>query len=240
MSGRTPDEPVRLPATLQTWADLTFLHWRVDADLVQALLPVGLEVQLVDGSAWIGVTPFHMRDVRVPGVPPLGSWSRFPEVNVRTYVRARDGTDGLWFLSLVCPRRAVVLALSAVGLPYVAAPAGISRRGAEVAYRFLRPAGRGPLFSARVEVGRALTPAERTPALEALTGRWNAYTLVGGRLLRVPVEHEPWPLHAAEIVGGASPTGLLGLLGTVGAAGPPAVHFSPGVHARVGLPVRVR
>lgn len=117
MSGRHPDAPVRRPVSLQRWEQLTFLHWRYAAAVVQRLLPPGPVVQEVDGSAWVALTPFRMAGVRAALTPAVPGWSTFPELNVRTYVTEPDGRDGLWFLRLVAPRRAVVVALGAVGLP---------------------------------------------------------------------------------------------------------------------------
>lgn len=240
MSGRLPDHPVRLPLTLQTWAELTFLHWRVDPQAIQAHLPPRLRVDVLDGSAWVGITPFEMRDVRVPGVPPVPGWSSFAEVNVRTYVRGPDGNDGLWFLSLHCPRRAVVAVLRPLGLPYRLAAGRHERDDGVRRYRFGGPGAPGSkgtrLLGVDVTVGDPLTRQERTPLVEALTGRWNAYCGRAGRLLRVPVEHEPWPLHHATAgVHGE----LLDRPGTGLLSGDPWVHFSPGVHARIGPPALV-
>ena len=52
-----------------------------------------------DGTAWIGVVPFRMRDVAPRGVPALPWLSAFPELNVRTYVRVAD-KPGVYFFSL--------------------------------------------------------------------------------------------------------------------------------------------
>jgi uncharacterized protein YqjF (DUF2071 family) len=63
------------------WSQITFIHWRCPAAVLQAMLPPGLAVETMDGSAWVGLTPFRMEHVR----PPLLPWlSRFPETNVRT------------------------------------------------------------------------------------------------------------------------------------------------------------
>lgn len=230
MSGRLPEHRVLVPVSLQRWADLTFLHWRVDPALLTPRLPPGLQVQEIDGSAWLGVTPFVMRDVRVPGLPPLPGWSTFPEVNVRTYVRGPDGRDGLWFLRLVCPRRAVVGALRLVGLPYVRGQARVRLRPGGAHYRFSDVGAGGPL-DAQVTVGPRL--ARPDPLTDALTGRWNAWTRVGGRLLRVPVEHEPWPLHDGSVLMRSTPSDLAGVPTP---PGQPVVHVSPGVRAGIGPP----
>src|SRR3954468_2623282 len=91
---------VTTPVMYHEWSHMTFIHWRYPPDLVQSLLPDGLAVEEHDGSAWVGLTPFLMRNVRVPGVPAIPGVSQFPETNVRTYVRDTQGRSGLWFLSL--------------------------------------------------------------------------------------------------------------------------------------------
>ena len=51
-------------------------------------IPSGLTIDLHDGTAWIGIVPFHMSGVTLRGVPALPWVSAFPELNVRTYVTA--------------------------------------------------------------------------------------------------------------------------------------------------------
>ncbi|NCX05723.1 MAG: DUF2071 domain-containing protein, partial [Actinobacteria bacterium] len=53
----------------QQWQELAYIHWRYDASVVQALLPEGLEVDTFDGSAWVGLIPFSMRNISFPGTP---------------------------------------------------------------------------------------------------------------------------------------------------------------------------
>jgi uncharacterized protein YqjF (DUF2071 family) len=103
----------------QTWANLLFLHWRFPAELVQATLPPGLTVDTFEGTAWLGVVPFFMRDVRPRWLPAVPGWSNFLELNVRTYVFDRAGRPGVWFYSLDCNRiMAVNLARKFYHLPY--------------------------------------------------------------------------------------------------------------------------
>ena len=53
--------PVRRASMIHWWEQVTFIHWRFDADVVQRLLPAGLSVETFDGSAWVGLVPFYMR-----------------------------------------------------------------------------------------------------------------------------------------------------------------------------------
>src|SRR4028118_853777 len=84
------------------WHHLLFLHWEVEPGALQSLLPPGLELDLWQGRAYIGLVPFTMTRVRPRPVPSLPFAPRlfenFHETNVRTYVRHRD-QPGVWFFS---------------------------------------------------------------------------------------------------------------------------------------------
>jgi uncharacterized protein YqjF (DUF2071 family) len=84
------------------WTNLLFLHWRWDAAEVQRTLPPGLTVDTFEGTAWLGLVPFFMRDVRPAYCPAVPGVSDFLELNVRTYVYDAQGRPGVWFYSLDC------------------------------------------------------------------------------------------------------------------------------------------
>ena len=95
----TCPEPVTRAVMVQQWRDLAYVHWRYDPEEIQALLPPGLEVDVHDGAAWVGLIPFSMRNIGLPRLPAIPYFGSFPEVNVRTYVR-HNGRPGVWFFSL--------------------------------------------------------------------------------------------------------------------------------------------
>src|SRR4030095_11355512 len=76
---RTAHRPWPMPGgpwiTTQTWNALLFAHWPVDAERVRALIPADFEVELFNGSAWLGIIPFHMTNV-VPRFVPARSEER--------------------------------------------------------------------------------------------------------------------------------------------------------------------
>ncbi|MDC7121819.1 DUF2071 domain-containing protein [Cellulomonas fimi] len=234
MSGRVAEHRVPVATSLQRWDSLAFVHWAYPPDAVARLLPDGLVVDVLDGRAWVGLTPFVMCDVRPPGLPPLALWSRFVEVNLRTYVRhPASGTDGIWFFTLLCPRRAVVAGLRQLGLPYVHAATGSTHeRGVGDPMTYRATSFRGELMDVRLEVGDVISNPD--PWTVAVTGRWNAFARRGPVLSRVPVEHEPWPLREATLTGVR--TNLLHACGLPAPAGPPHVCWSPGVDVRIGVP----
>jgi uncharacterized protein YqjF (DUF2071 family) len=97
---------------------LLFAHWAVNPEALRPLIPEPLELDRREGQAWLGVTPFVVAGLRVRGTPPLPWLSRFPELNVRTYVDY-GSRPGIYFFSLDAARLAAVAAARrAYRLPY--------------------------------------------------------------------------------------------------------------------------
>jgi hypothetical protein len=238
MAAAAPPHRVVVPASLQRWDCLTFLHWPFPGGDVQALLPRGLQPDLWEGRAWVGLTPFVMTAARVGARPLAAVVSRFPETNLRTYVRGPDGGDGVWFLSLDASRWGFVLALrTTLGLPYRWADMSVRREGDRVAYSSRRRTGPAPRASSRI----LIRPGDPIPADQLgdfehyLAGRWSAYSSAHGRLWRTPITHRPWQLCHATVV--EIDEQLVQAAMLPAPTTPPVVHFSPGVpDVRVGLP----
>jgi uncharacterized protein YqjF (DUF2071 family) len=55
--------PERAWTWQQSWLDLLFAHWPVDASALRPLVPKGLELQEREGACWIGIVPFRMAGV---------------------------------------------------------------------------------------------------------------------------------------------------------------------------------
>ena len=218
MAGRDPEERVLVPAMVQGWRDISFLHWRVDADLVAGKLPKGVRPHLIDGSAWVSVTPFLVT------VGPVS----FPETNLRTYVVGPDGKDGIWFLAIEAD--AIVTTIGArvmYGAPYVKADMSVDR--ADGGFRY-----RSPRTRISVRPGEQIDDGARTDVDDLLTGQWRGYTRHLGRVLRTHVHHAPWPLHRAEVT--ELHQTLTDSVGLPPMGEPDLVHWSPGVVVRLSRP----
>ena len=102
--GHIEHRPWPLPeqgwSVAQTVEDVLLAHWRVPPETVRPHVPGELEVELHDGSAWVGIVGFRAGAVRVRGLLPVPRLSSYLELNVRTYVRGPDGRPGVWFFSL--------------------------------------------------------------------------------------------------------------------------------------------
>ena len=121
---RTSHKPRPLPAgrwvMTQRWNDLLFAHWPIPARSIEALLPEWLEADTFQGSAWLGAVPFWLDRIKIRGVPLIPGLGRFPDLNLRTYVRDRfTGTPGFYCFSVDSSNLiAVGVAHIAYHLPY--------------------------------------------------------------------------------------------------------------------------
>ena len=193
-----PDDPWLLGQTLE---DLLFAHWRAPADALRALIPEGLELDLYEEEAWIGVVPFRVIGLRARGLLPLPFASSFLGLNTRTFVTAQ-GKPGIWFFSLDASSQPAVLAARyGFKLPYFLAEARAERHDSWISFDGRRRDSRGPpaAFRARYRPsGRALEP-ELGSLAHFLTERYCLYTVASdGRLLRAEIHHLPWLLQQAE------------------------------------------
>jgi len=205
----------------QTWEDLLFAHWRVPVDEVRQHVPEGLAVDVHDGSAWLGITPFRLTGLRGRGMLPIPYVSSFLELNVRTYVRAEE-KPGIWFFSLDASSRvAVEVARRTYKLPYFHARMSATKRGEWTDYECSRVDEAGRVFSGRYRPNGSVSEAEPGSLEWFLAERYCLYTTdERDRLARAEIHHELWPLQPAEAeieLASISPLEL---------RGEPLLHFS--------------
>jgi uncharacterized protein len=207
---KTSHRPWPLPpgrwSLSQRWNDLLFAHWPIRISEIEPLLPEGLEIDVFQGSAWLGVVPFWMDNIRLRGFPAIPGARETPELNLRTYVRdPRTGAAGVYFLSLdVANLLGVLVGRSFFHLPYYWAQMNVKPRGDREFSFYSRRllSGKPVQFAARY---RGLGPTHklvqtRPGTIEYfLTERYCLFTRDAlGRLLRADIHHTPWLLEEAE------------------------------------------
>jgi uncharacterized protein YqjF (DUF2071 family) len=182
----------------QSWLDLLFAHWPVDAGLLQRFVPAPLKVQEFDGASWIGLVPFRMAGVMRRPFPDLPWISAFPELNVRLYVE-HEGKAGVWFLSLDATNPLAVWAAKRYfHLPYFHAQIGMRNSGNGVHYKSQRK-GMESLFEAAYRPTSSPYQSKAGTLEHWLTERYCLYAQApDGTVWRNDVHHVPWPLQAAE------------------------------------------
>src|SRR5215813_5206086 len=165
----------------QTWHDLLFAHWPIDPAVLRQLVPPQLPLDLFQGRCWIGVVPFRMSNIYMRYCPPIPGCSRFPELNVRTYVTL-EGKAGVYFFSLDAAKlMAVWAARTFYHLPYFHAEMSCRNDGESITYRSSR---RREVADFRGKY-RPTKPVELAlpGTLEHwLTERYCLYTMVGSEV----------------------------------------------------------
>lgn len=200
----TEHRPWPLPSSpwvqTQRWNDLLFAHWPLPPGDLAHLLPEDLTIDTFDGSAWVGVVPFWIDQVRMRGLPRIPGASRFPELNLRTYVRERHSNQpGVYFFSLDAANPlAVAAARMFFRLPYYWASMKIhASENQRFEYSSERLLTRQP---ARLHARyRSLGKPCVKGALETfLTERYALFNQTRRGIGRVNIHHLPWPLEMAE------------------------------------------
>ena len=168
---------------------------------VQAKLPAGLAVDTFDGWAWLGVVPFTMEHVRFRsfrdnhfGVPTARA---FPELNLRTYVKTRDGRSGVYFFSLDAGSLLAVLgARAAFNLPYFwASMSETVANDGSIRYQSKRRFDRADFDALYRSTGK---PAADDDLRRFLTERYALFVRRGKSIHIGHILHPRWQLTEAE------------------------------------------
>ena len=222
--------PGRPYAISQEWRDLTFMHWKVDAERLQPHLPDGLEIDFFEGEAYVGVIPFIMKNVRPRGLPSVPGISTFAEFNVRTYV-VKDGQPGVFFLTLDAKSLVTCFhAPRAYGLAYRYAKAKVKRHGDTLQWQSRRSSDGAELRGTSTAKGR-MQSAEAGSLEHFLFERYCLYTEHNGCLRRAYVYHQPWTFQEGDMTLEANSLLESYDLGL-------DVHAPDLVHISKGLPVK--
>ena len=181
----------------QIWHDLLFAHWPIGLKIMRALVPPELPLDIFEGSCWLAIAPFHMSGIRARGLPAFPGLSRFPELNVRTYVTL-DGKPGVFFFSLDASNLAAVKAARrCYHLPYFHARMSVAEEQSWIRYASQRRNSSAE-FRGRY---RPIAPVQlREPGSlpHWLSERYCLYTVFSGHVFRAEIHHQQWPLQDAE------------------------------------------
>jgi uncharacterized protein YqjF (DUF2071 family) len=233
--------PTRRPVMRQRWRELLFIHWRVDPRQLRPLVPDNLELDLFEGTAYVGLVAFTMKGVRPVGFPAFPGLSNFHETNVRTYVHRAGKDPGVWFFSLDAANSiAVRLARAWFHLPYHRCLMFLEREDpgqtaepGTILYAGTR-SWSGPVpasYMIRGEVTGSVEPARPGSVEHFLVERYMLYAQHRHRLYLASVHHTPYPLQSANVL--SLHETLLAAAGIPVPTTPPLVHFAAEVDVEV-------
>jgi uncharacterized protein YqjF (DUF2071 family) len=232
----TTAPPLPKPVVLQqSWRDVLFIHWPLEPETVTHLFPPGTRPDTLDGRTYVGVVGFTIPSNVIGGTVNVGATY---EVNVRLYSVDDTGRQGVVFLSMDVTRPdMVVAARSLPGLPYMWSHVEPIRTAPAVA-GFEVQRRLPSQLRARVEIEVSHPVPHPTPLEVFLTARWGLHTRALWGLTWIPVGHDFWSLHQAELR--HADDALLTAAGVPAPTqGPVSVLWSPGLDAQIGRPQRV-
>jgi len=185
--------------------DLLFVHWPVDPSLLRGRLPDPLDLDTVDGSAWVSVDLHELVRVGLDGSRgvPLG----VPQLDFRTYV-SHEGDRGVYFLTCDTGQRMnALVGARTFALPFVHAEISLERRGEWVVVRSRRTDETGARFDVRYRPAGDVGPVEPGSVPEFLIERHHYYAPAKGSPLNPEssdivtgeVERAPWQVGPVEV-----------------------------------------
>lgn len=108
------------------WRDLVMVNYEVDPKLLHEHVPPGTVLDSFEGSTYVSLVGFQFCRTKLLGAVPIPFHSNFDEVNLRFYVRRREGGEerrGVVFIAEIVPRWAIAkVARLAYGENYIRLP----------------------------------------------------------------------------------------------------------------------
>ena len=171
----------------QEWNKAIFLHWEVDAEVIQGMLPKALTVDTINGKAWVSVVAFDMNNVKLRYFPKPPYISDFQEINIRTYVVC-NGKPSVYFFSMEAHKK-----LSCVVLEQLS----------KFPYRYSKMSRTATQFQSKntdlneafkIEYTLDDTPIVKDDTDKWLTERYAVFQDYKDSIMEYDVHHLEWPM----------------------------------------------
>ena len=227
-------KPEGEPIMHQRWENLIFLHWPIEPALLRPLIPEPLQIDIFDGQAWLGITPFALNNLHITHLPPVPGLSAFHELNVRTYVHYRD-FPGVWFFSLDASKLIPAIAARLFFmLPYYKAEIAFAQREGKYQFALNRDGPPAARFQASWRVGLRLRDPDVESLAFFLVERYCYFAAAAEGAYMTRIYHHPWILEEAFVESFAST--MLAPLGLPDRTGAPLAHFSRSMDVDIWQP----
>ncbi len=191
------------PFLTARWTNLILMTYALDPEMLQQFVPPACTLDLVDGHAFASLVAFDFDDARVLGIAWPG-FVRFPEINLRFYVRHRDEFGehrGVCFVREFVPQRTIAkIARWIYNEPYQAArmKSEIHEDPDQFTVRHqLRLNGREHSVSV-VASKSTICPAQGSEECFFKEHEWGFGTSRRGGLIRYQVRHPVWNIHPVQ------------------------------------------
>jgi uncharacterized protein YqjF (DUF2071 family) len=189
------------------WRDLVMLNYAVDPSLLTKFIPPGTSLDSFEGTTYVSLVGFRFCRTRLFGRFPVPFHANFDEVNLRFYVRRKEGVEdrrGVVFIAEIVPRRAIALiARIAYGENYVCLPMKRSIKtgdlGKEAEYEW-QVDGQWCKLSAQT-VGPPTRPREESLEQFITEHYWGYSAQQTGGCMEYHVSHVPWQVWTTATAG---------------------------------------
>jgi hypothetical protein len=184
------------------WRDLVMLNYEVEPSLLNRYVPAGTMQDSFKGRTYVSLVGFRFCDTKLLGCLPVPFHADFDEVNLRFYVRRKEGSDdrrGVVFIAEVVPKRAVsAIARLVYGENYTCLPMRhhieTEEFGKTAEYQW-RVGDQWCRLTAQT-VGPPKRPQEGTLEQFITEHYWGYSTQRSGGCLEYHVSHAPWQVWA--------------------------------------------
>jgi hypothetical protein len=98
-----------MPFLTAEWRKLALANYVVNPDVLLPYLPYKTELDIWEGKCYVSLVGFMFANTRLLGIP-IPFHTNFEEVNLRFYVRYKDGNEwkrGVVFVKEIVPRHAI-------------------------------------------------------------------------------------------------------------------------------------
>jgi uncharacterized protein len=187
------------------WRDLVMLNYEVGGGLLNDYVPAGTVLDSFGGKTYVSLVRFQFRRTRLFGSLPIPFHRDFEEVNLRFYVRRKDGKEerrGVVFIAEIVPKRAVAqVARLAYRENYICLPMKHRihmRGGTKTAEYEWRLKGAWSKLFAQSAAGPG--PAKEGSFEQFITEHYWGYSSQGnGKVLEYNVSHVPWDVWTSTV-----------------------------------------
>lgn len=186
----------------QKWRNVLFLHWPIPVEKLRPHIPSSLQIDTFNGSAWLGIILFVLEGIFPFEIPSISLTPKFPEINVRTYVKY-DGKPGIYFLSIdVMNWASLKIAKNWYHLPYHSSQIFFQKEEQKFHCHSIRKGNENTPISFKgkyAPVSEVYFPKEGTLD-HWLIERYCLYSSNNGiNIYCGDIHHRPWPLQKAKI-----------------------------------------
>jgi uncharacterized protein len=188
------------------WRDLVMLNYEAEPRLLAGYVPRGTELDSFADKTYVSLVGFRFLRTKLFGFCPIPFHKDFDEVNLRFYVRRREGETvkrGVVFIREIVPRRAIALVARVVyGENYVRRPMRhliqMQAAGPGISAEYQWQSSGGHWCSARAEsLGEPTHPCDGSLEQFITEHYWGYARQSGGGSVEYQVTHVPWKVWAA-------------------------------------------